>query len=248
MSITKSILNIIEYTSGHLGWMVIRKWRMGNLLLVKRLQRIIIEYQIDCIIDVGANTGQYGKFHREEVGYSGLIISFEPDPVIFKSLEETSQADDQWVIKNYALGKKSEKRNFNIMEGSTLNSFLDPDHTETSMFENENVIRETIEVPLRRLDDVHTELKEMNNFKRIFLKLDTQGFDLDVFTGSFRCLDQVFGIQTEVSVLPIYKDMPSFDDSLKLFRSKGFEVSGLYALSESRFPHAAEFDCIYLPK
>lgn len=248
MSITKSVVNIIENTSDKLGWFVIRKWRMDHLHLTKRLKRIILEYQIDCIIDVGANTGQYGKYLREEVGYNGLIISFEPDLNSFKSLEETSQADDQWVVKDYALGKKNEKMNLNIMEDSSLSSFLDPDHTETSMFENINLIKETIEVPLRRLDDVHTELKEKYKFKRIFLKIDTQGFDLDVFMGSFGCLDQIFGIQTEVSVLPIYKDMPTFGDSLELFRSKGFEVSGLYPITESRFPHAVEFDCIYLPK
>lgn len=105
-----------------------------------------------------------------------------------------------------------------------------------------------MEVPVRRLDEVLLEFKETHKFKRVFLKLDTQGFDLDVFDGSLNCINMVFGIQTEVSVLPIYKNMPTFNDSLKLFRSKGFEVSGLYAVNESRFPHAFEFDCIYLPK
>ena len=62
------------------------------------------------------------------------------------------------------------------------------------------------------------------------------------------CLDLICGVQTEVSVLPIYKNMPTFDTSLQTFRASGFEVSGLYALSEERFPHAVEFDCIYLPK
>lgn len=238
----------MEYIFDKLGLIVIPKWRMSNLLLTKRLQRIILEYQIDCIIDVGANAGQYGRFLRNEVEYKGLIISFEPDPSNFKSLDKTSQADDQWVINDYALGKQNEKMNLNIMEKSVLNSFLEPDHTYTSDFAKINLIKETIEVQVRRLDDVLAELKEIYNFKRIFLKLDTQGFDLDVFIGSFRCLDLIFGIQTEVSVLPIYKDMPTFNDSLKLFRSKGFEVSGLFAVSDSRFPHAVEFDCVYLPK
>ena len=78
--------------------------------------------------------------------------------------------------------------------------------------------------------------------------MDTQGYDLEVFNGSLGCLDMIFGVQTEISVLPIYQDMPTFDDSLRLFKSKGFEVSGLYSLNENRFPYAVEFDCIYLPR
>jgi hypothetical protein len=31
-----------------------------------------------CVFDVGANTGQYGDFLRAQVGYQGLIVSFEP--------------------------------------------------------------------------------------------------------------------------------------------------------------------------
>jgi Methyltransferase FkbM domain len=82
----------------------------------------------------------------------------------------------------------------------------------------------------------------------VFLKLDTQGYDLEVFEGASGCLDQIRGVQTEISVMPIYKGMPTFENSIQVFKSKGFEVSGLYSLSESRFPYAVEFDCIYLTK
>ena len=61
-------------------------------------------------------------------------------------------------------------------------------------------------------------------------------------------MNLIKAVQTEVSVLSIYENMPSFDDSLQVFRSHGYEVSGLYAVNEVRFPHAVEFDCIYLPK
>lgn len=247
MFIKKAIKRNIKYIFDKLGLIVIPKWRIENYLLSKRLQRIILVYKIDCIFDVGANIGQYGRYLRDEVGYKGLIISFEPDPSNYKALEKASQADEQWIIKDYALGKRNEKLNFNIMESSVFNSFLDPDHTETRLYSNMNSVKEKIEVSVRRLDEVLDELNETFKFNHIFLKIDTQGFDLDVFIGSFGCLDLIRGIQTEVSVLPIYKDMPTFDESLGLFRSKGFEVSGLYSLSESRFPHAVEFDCVYVP-
>ena len=134
------------------------------------------------------------------------------------------------------------------MKGSDFNSFLQPDSSQTSKYEDRNVVQSTIEVPVERLDEILPRYSESHAFNNVFLKLDTQGFDLEVFKGTSNCMQLVRGIQTEISVLPIYQNMPSFQDSLDLFRANNFEVSGLYAVSETRFPHAIEFDCILLPK
>jgi FkbM family methyltransferase len=234
--------------SRKMGLQVIPERRMEKYFFVKRVQRIISEYQVDCIVDVGANQGQYRDFLRDEVHYDGLIISFEPDPDCFAVLSTRQEMDDKWVILNYALGQEVKKLDFNIMKSSVFNSFLEPDSSETQLFSTSNSILKTIKIEAKRLDEMIVKLKADHQFNNIYLKIDTQGFDLEVFEGASGCLDQIRAVQTEVSVLPIYKHMPSFDSSLKLFRSKGFEVSALYSLGEDRFPHAVEFDCIYLPK
>ena len=216
-------------------------------MLAMRLKRIIQEYQIDCIFDVGANVGQYHDFLRDQVEYNGLIISFEPDPNNVEKLNERKMIDNKWVILDYALGKDNKPLDFHIMKQSVFNSFLEPDISETSQFEKGNSVIKTIRIQTRRLDEIITDLKKNYQFRNVFLKLDTQGFDLDVFEGASGCVDHIRGVQSEISVMPIYRSMPTFETSLQVFKSKGFEVSGLYSLSESRFPHAVEFDCIYLP-
>ena len=238
----------LEYAFDKLGLAIIAKWRLASLPLSTRMKKIIKEYQIDCVIDVGANIGQYGQFLRNEVGYSGLIISFEPDPSNFNCLKEASKHDKQWVVIDYALGKEVNKLPLNIMENSVFNSFLTPNNIETDQFKDENSVIKIEEVSIRRLDVELPELVKNYGFDHVFLKLDTQGFDLEVFEGAFGCLDKIKGVQTEVSVVPIYENMPKFGDTLTLFRSKGFEVCGIYAVSENRFPHAVEFDCLFLPK
>lgn len=107
-----------------------------------------------------------------------------------------------------------------------------------------NIIKNTIDSILFSLDSVMVQFK----FKNVFLKLDTQGFDLEAFTGVLAEVDKIKGVQTEVSFTQLYKNAPTFDKSLKLFKENGFEVSGMYSLGEYRFPHALEHDCIYLPK
>ena len=242
------IKRLIEYFLYRLGIIVIAKKRLNDFLITRRMRKIIRKYKIDCIIDVGANIGQYRKFLRNQVGYRGLIISFEPDPENIEALKNASKQDRRWIIQDYALGKETSKLELNIMNNSEFNSFLAPDHSQSDRYIEQNSVVSKFEVDVKRLDEVLPKIRETNNFTNVFLKLDTQGFDLEVFDGCAGCMDLISGVQTEVSVLPLYKNMPAIGDSIDLFRSKGFEVSGLYAVSESRFPHAMEFDCIYLPE
>lgn len=245
------VKRIIDYIADKIGFLFIAKWRMDSYLLVMRLKKIISEYKIDCIFDVGANVGQYRDFLRKIVEYDGLIISFEPDPKNISEMKERKKEDKKWIVMDFALGKERTILDFHIMEKSVFNSFLKPDHSKTSLYNEGNSVINKIKVEVKRIDEIIeiiADLKKQYHFENMFLKLDTQGFDLDVFEGATNCLDQIRGIQAEVSMIPIYKKMPTFEISMNVFKSKGFEVSGLYSLSEKRFPHCVEFDCIYLPK
>jgi FkbM family methyltransferase len=248
MTLRKLIRTSIFLLARKLGFIAIPEWRLDSYFLAMRLKRIISEYKIDCFFDVGANVGQYHDFLRDQVEYDGLIISFEPDPENFKKLNERHQTDKKWVVVDYALGKEKRSLDFHIMKSSAFNSFLEPDSSATKGFEERNSVVKTITMETKRLDEVAKTLRKTYSFENVFLKLDTQGFDLDVFEGASGCLHLIRGVQTEVSVMPIYKNMRTIEDSLRAFKAKGFEVSGLYSLNESRFPHAVEFDCIYLPR
>lgn len=248
MKIKHLLRNVATDFFKRYNYILVHEDKLVDLLFSRRLRKVIDVYSIDCVIDVGANIGQYAKFMRDKVGYKGLIISFEPEPDNFKKLLAASRVDHRWIVFNEALGNEDGELFLNVMEASDLNSFLEPKHDETDKLEKLNVIKSTVKVPVKKLDNLMKGFVENHGAKNVLLKLDTQGFDLEVFKGALNCLDIIKAVQTEVSVLPIYEDMPSFSDSLKLFRSNGFEVSGLYSLSENRFPHAIEFDCIYLPK
>ncbi|MCG8613062.1 MAG: hypothetical protein MI864_21340, partial [Pseudomonadales bacterium] len=94
------IKRCIELLADKLGLCVIAKWRLDSLLLENRLRRILFEYEIDCVLDVGANVGQYRDFLRNRVGYQGPIISFEPDPENVARLKQLSAKDPKWIIQD----------------------------------------------------------------------------------------------------------------------------------------------------
>lgn len=58
---------------------------------------------IDLVLDVGANTGQYGQRLRK-ASYGGAIVSFEPVPSAFTSLARKAGRDANWRAERLALG------------------------------------------------------------------------------------------------------------------------------------------------
>jgi hypothetical protein len=74
--------------------------------------------------------------------------------------------------------------------------------------------------------------------------MDTQGYDLEVFTGLGNSYESIFALQSEMSVIPIYDDMPHLTESITFYEKAGFELAGMYPvnLDESSL-RVIEFDC-----
>ena len=140
----------------------------------------------------------------------------------------------------YALGEAEDEAEINVAALSAFSSFLKPRNVVAQFVsENKPVRRETVQV--RRLDDV---VPPDIDLARTYLKLDTQGYDLAVARGAPRSLGAIPALQTEVSMVPIYENMPSFADALAFFGGHGFAVSGFHVVTQDERLRAIEFDCI----
>src|SRR5215471_980607 len=64
---------------------------------------VLDRFHINCVLDVGANAGQFGHSLRE-LDYDGWIISFEPVSGPRVRLEQAAKADPKWRVCPYALG------------------------------------------------------------------------------------------------------------------------------------------------
>jgi hypothetical protein len=99
-------------------------------------------------------------------------------------------------------------------------------------------------VPVKRLGDVFGECTGRIEGPRVYLKLDTQGYDLKVLEGSTECLDHIFALQAELSVKPIYDGMPSYLEALSTLTQLGFEMSGVYPVNRDEQLRVIELDCV----
>jgi FkbM family methyltransferase len=205
------------------------------------LRRFLRRLAIDCVWDVGANVGQYGAELRL-LGYNGLIISFEPDPSNFEKLSVRSKNDSKWLAVNFALGRDPGKLDLNIMKKSEYNSFLQPSDLENAIDAHGNSVVNTVSAVVETVGRLYSEFEKKYGFQRVHLKMDTQGFDLEVFAGAESVHDRLTSIQSEVALKRIYRGAPKWTDALAVYERAGFEIAGLFAVNPHR-TSLSEMDC-----
>ena len=224
-----------------------REWMKHEKPLFEHLQSTQVPalldlYRVNCVIDVGAHAGQYGERLRAG-GYRGRIVSFEPTPEGFAQLERVAAADPKWSVHGLALGREDGTTTMNVVPG-TLSSLLPPTRFGAGRYPKLQAPEE-VEVEVRRLDGMLDDLFEGLKRPRPFLKLDTQGYDLDVFAGVGERIKQFRGLQSEVALMPIYEGMPLMTEALAAYRDAGFQIAAMYPVSrQTRTARVLEFDCV----
>jgi FkbM family methyltransferase len=219
-------------------------YRPSSDALAEHLRQVFARAGICCVFDVGANDGTYARFLREQVKFDGLIISFEPQTMKLRDLERAAKNDNQWIIMPCALGATPGRATINLMRGDAFSSFRAPSHDHIQKYEEANVIVATEEVPVRTLADVYSEIASQHGISRFYLKMDTQGFDLEVFRGALPVLQHVPALQSELSFVPIYQGAPSASEAQALFAEHGFDPSLTVPVGFDESLRVIEADCV----
>jgi FkbM family methyltransferase len=189
-----------------------------------RRKKLFEFYNIDAVIDIGANIGQFAQQLRRRVGYKNIIFSFEPLSKAFRLLKENSKKDPNWKVFNFALGDTEEKMEINIANNSYSSSLLDMLFSHINAAPGSKYIgKETIVV--KKLDSFFNDLSKTSN--NIYMKLDVQGFEHKVIKGAESCLQHIDTVQMEMSLIPLYEGELLFNEKINLMLKKGYKLVAL---------------------
>lgn len=222
------------------------KGRIHQYQEVRALRAFLKAYSVDCVFDVGANHGQYATMLRKEVGYRGTILSFEPALEVFESLKRKSARDPDWHAFHMALSDTEGSAPFHIMAGDQCSSLNEPAQDMPAPFSDINKVVRTVDVPLHKLDGLYEKYKQTYGFEAAYLKLDTQGHDRQVTRGAMNCLHNFLGIQTELSIRPIYELATSYQVMIGELEKAGFIPNAFFANNRGHFPLLYEMDGIFI--
>lgn len=194
--------------------------RRKGKVLATQLDLVLRHAGISVVLDVGANTGQYARGLREN-GYTGRIVSFEPLGAAHAKLTQAAASDPRWdIAPRIALGARSGEALIQVSAEADMSSIL-PQSELLRRISPSSEVRGQERVRLERLDVAAAGY--LGAADRVFLKVDTQGYEAAVLDGTGRLIDRLAGVQLELSLVPLYDGEAGFRGMLDRMHDLGFE-------------------------
>lgn len=195
--------------------------KLKNLSLDISIGEWINKINIETIIDVGSNEGQFIK-KIDGIIPGRKIIAFEPIKSVYEILLRNTKGLNI-TVHNMALSDENTTSEINVSKNFVSSSVLDMESIHKKVYpESEYIKKETIQ--LRRADDI-IDIK--NKKGNILLKIDVQGYENKVLAGADNLIKMVDAVIIEFSFEPIYKDQWLFDDTYKYFTNRDFRFIGM---------------------
>ena len=188
---------------------------------IAQMRQFLHSNNIDTVLDIGANSGQFAEFIRKGLGYTNTIISFEPLSSAFSVLKAKADKDPCWDAFNIALGNSEEFSEINISSNSYSSSLLEmlPSHLKSAP--NSGYLgKEKIEI--KKLDSIFDDFCNKNC--KVYMKIDTQGFESKVLKGAEKSLKMIHTVQMEMSLVCLYEGEMLFDELYSFMKAKGFSL------------------------
>jgi FkbM family methyltransferase len=207
-----------------------------------RRARLLTWKGIDAVVDVGANAGQFGARIRA-AGYQGRIVSFEPLSQAFDALTLIAATDSRWDCHKLALGARAGREQLNVSGDLEASSVLQMEdrhvrHCPASAYVGVQ------EVEMAALDGLSSSL--LQNGERIYLKLDVQGYELEVLRGSEDLLCRVELVEAELSLVPLYRGGPLYRDVIDHLDQRGFRLISVEGITEEPDTgHMLQVDAVF---
>lgn len=180
----------------------------------------MLQHGIDTVLDVGANTGQFGTLLRQSK-FTGQIHSVEPLQSAYAALGSAAAGDPRWTVQRAAVSAEPGTLTMNVSGNSVSSSVLPMLDRHASAAPSAQYVA-TEEVPATTVDEI---VKTIGlDPERTLLKIDVQGYERAVFDGAAATLPSFRGVRTEMSLVQLYEGQALMPEIVDLLARHGFEL------------------------
>lgn len=197
--------------------------------------------KVNTIIDIGANKGQFTLAARS-VYPEGNIISFEPLSGPAEIFNKVFTKDQNIVLHQSAIGPQKDTVEMHVSNREDSSSLLPIGNNQLSMFPGteESHIEEIKVAPLHKF----LSKEDLLN-KRVFVKIDVQGYELEVLRGSKNLIDEFDYIYVECSFVELYEGQVLADDVIEYLSNYSFKLEGVYNMYYDKKGIAIQADFLF---
>lgn len=202
--------------------------------------------QADIVFDVGANEGQ---FAQELLAFrpTTTIVSFEPASTAHTSLLKNARGNPNWIVaERMALGETSAQSKLYVTKNSQCSS-LRPVNKERAQIGSSFDLQRVEITKIERFDNLCQRFVDRQ--ARIYLKVDVQGAEKEVISGTVRIKDQIVAMQVEVSFQEIYVGQSTGFRLIEDLVTAGFDIYGISnGWRDARAGKLLQADAFFIPK
>lgn len=203
---------------------VIQGVHAGELIKLRRHQAWFDHSGIQTVIDVGAHSGEFASAVREVLP-EAHILSFEPQPDCYDELRQKMATRKPFQAFCMALGDQSGEISFYRSRFSKSSSVLKMSERHQTEFPWTAGDLTEIKVKIDTLDNVAKGLDLRQN---VMLKLDVQGYELNVLRGAVNTFPQIACLLVETSAVQLYEGEALFDEVAAFLSEHGYIYSGTW--------------------
>ena len=199
---------------------------------------------IQLVLDVGANEGRFIKTSLALM--PGVpVYAFEPNSNSIQVIRNQEWGVEKVTVFPVALGSHKETRSLNVSKFSPASSFLKNSDQLINEFPD-TVTETTIVVDVERLDTLiqRSGAKELN----FLLKIDVQGFELEVLKGATDLFDQILVIVCEVNIALLYEQQCALESVLAFLQNKNYQLIDIGNPVRSRTEELLYLDLAFIRK
>jgi FkbM family methyltransferase len=190
-------------------------------------EHVVFPREYGTVIDVGANRGQFAVFALHRFPHAQLLC-FEPLVEAHQKLTKLVGGDPRVRIEQCAIGSTDGSLRMNVAREDDSSSLLEPTALQLEAFPNTDSTS-SIDVPIRTLDGV----VDIETLIRPFLiKIDVQGFELEVIRGAQRLLEEDGDLLVECSFAELYAGQALADEVVATLLSQGYRLRGIFSLTK----------------
>ena len=190
---------------------------MGVAANIELLPLIYKIKKINTLIDIGSNKGQFIllclKFFPKI-----KIYSFEPIKEILERQKNFFKFKKMNTF-NFGIGNKNKNLNFFITKRKDSSSFLT--FNASNHYNSDYSFIEKRSIKIRKLDQI---LKNKNLIRPILIKIDVQGYELEVLKGAKQILSKTDYLLVEVSKNRMYNKQAVEKDVINFLKNKKFVI------------------------
>lgn len=207
----------------------------------------LVLWNVDTVLDVGANNGQFAELLISQ-GYSKNIISFEPTMAAHKVLKRKSETQPNWLVfERSAIGDVNGTVEINVSENSVSSSILEINNAHLGVTPSARYCsKET--VPVYTLDCIFEKLN-MNTLNcNYFVKIDTQGYEMNVLRGCSTMTRYISGFKIELSTQQLYNNSCSYTEIIEFMADIGFVLIDITPGLRHSSGQLLQFDGLFCKK